>query len=623
MSMPQRHGVRIPSARLAPATGLLGAAAELAIAGCLVELSGERALQLSPGRFKSASQLLDDFRKLVARQPAFLSASISDPKAHESQLAAAIGKMAMVFTCRAAALHAGVGLTREACVAVARDVHELLRLLGKSSRIAPYLRSLPIVQFEISSSTVLLDDIVRRLPREAAAPAELLSALYLVVPEVPNEQPDWFEAIQRACIVPPRRKDIRLLLRSIEDAQPAQLQRAGNQGPGLAVTVRRDDPHAIPIAPAMLSRKFTNVAQKWNADLATANGRLDDGVLDLPPIDFIHDLFAMGLAALRIELGRESFSAHEIWPFVAAGLATQGTPGPYWFLVRMTDDLGQLEALLRRATEARTAWRIRAHIDQALEGISSRRGARDAPKWIDSVLARGRKSEECRSALVQRCSQKLGTTHDPGSLQLEVEQALATGTPVGPLLTGITAGTYALSPDAKRYWSRVLCEAACTIQDVHGLVQVLRDTGLNAAHTEARKALAFIDVAIFGPTVPDATLVASSPSVALEYTDLATGPMPSIAHGPKLFGTIDLPRLLWALEWARRKGRGALRAADLARIVSEHAGVAFAEPNAGRAFRRFKSHDPASRYWREEPAEHYAITQSGSQALMLAAGTAG
>lgn len=66
-----------------------------------------------------------------------------------------------------------------------------------------------------------------------------------------------------------------------------------------------------------------------------------------------------------------------------------GTPGPYWFLVRRTPDLGQLHAQLRRAKQCSTV-SLSRRIDECLYGIETIRTERQLSRnnsYFESIIA--------------------------------------------------------------------------------------------------------------------------------------------------------------------------------------------------------------------------------------------
>ena len=100
------------------------------------------------------------------------------------------------------------------------------------------------------------------------------------------------------------------------------------------------------------------------------------------------------------------------------------------------------------------------------------------------------------------------------------------------------------------------------------------------------------------PAVPDA------PGFAMPALDPAT------AHA----GTVWIPRVLWALEWAGREKLGPQTAAELARILNDQAKLKAAPNNVARAFRDLNG-DPRARGLWSVDAQRYAITPDGRSLL--------
>ncbi len=90
-------------------------------------------------------------------------------------------------------------------------------------------------------------------------------------------------------------------------------------------------------------------------------------------------------------------------------------------------------------------------------------------------------------------------------------------------------------------------------------------------------------------------------------------PMPHLDPNAKIEGTVWIPRLLWAMEWARHNGCGPLSAAGLARVLTEAAGLPVPGTNTARAFREIP-HGLQRTLWNKSPAG-YEITEAGRERL--------
>ena len=507
LGLPVRRESREPSSRYSASVGLVGTAAEQVMAAILVHVYGEDVLQIKGSRFKTAREVLSDFRQLL-RNPvpraSFLTAGIPNPEVHLSELLQATSGFTVVIAERAAGLHAGSGPSRDATFVAAKKVHDFLALLARSSRIRAYLDDLPRLPDPVVHPNILVDEIIMKLSTAdgLSEKAGLLRSLFIILPEVPESTPDWLDAIERVALAPTD-SDVVLLVSALEKAIPVQLQRASAKGQGLSIVVRPDDPSAIPMAAHHLRRSFTQISDQWGADVGNANGRLQGGMLDLPPDDFVLDLFVLGPAELRRVFGKDVFTAHEVWPFIASALIRHGTPGPYWFLVRLTNDLGQLKALMQTAFA----------LGKGGDHIARQRELVDGLKAIEislglsagSILSIGMRqlldaSTKARERLAAAMQRNRGTLKAfPEGGEWLLKDASADSTLVGKAIELMLKSPPEAA--ATRYWARMLCESASDSLDRHPLVSILRQPTLTAAHTAARKALRLIDAMDNGPSM--------------------------------------------------------------------------------------------------------------------------
>jgi hypothetical protein len=504
----KRKEFREKSAEYSIEVGLIGAAAELAMAACVVQASGPGAILWPSGQFKTAGQILEDFRDLVRNatiNSAFLTSGVSDPDKHRQELLQATIGFRRLFPVRAGGLHAGRGLLHEAAVVQANSVADFLELLRASSRVSPYIDFVPRCPWYRSDRALIVEDIARRL-RDSSGDdqAVALASLYVVLPDIPEDKPEWLDALQRVSISP-REQDISFLLDTIEQASPAIMRRIGTTGTTINVAVRPDDPDALPIAPHFLKRQFSDLRDAWHADIATANHRLESGSLDLPPAEVVREVFAIGLDRSRVvEIG-EHFGPHQTWPAILASLSVQGTTGPMWFLVRRTTDLGQLAAQLRRAAE-RANKGTQERVKVILEGIDTIRRNVNLPRdggrfkeLVDDIS----QAENQKETLLRSFDRNKGELRElPEQYRSQLEEVSNGERPVGPFHLALLEDENIDGP-AKRYWSRILSEVSTDLDDSPALITVLGSEDLDAAYTAARKALRRIDFRAFGPPLEE------------------------------------------------------------------------------------------------------------------------
>lgn len=501
----KRVEFRQEAAAYALEVGLLGTSAELAMSACLVQAGGPGAILWPSGQYKTAGAVLDDFRQLVTEATAssdFLTQGVENAGRHRNDILHHTLQFRRLISVRAGGLHAGRGLTHEATVHQANMVGDFLELLGRSSRIAPYMQGVPRCMWYARDRHVVIEDLVSQL-REGSAPdaASVLASVYLVLPDIPEEEPEWLEALDRVSVAP-RSRDISYLLGVLENALPATLRRVGPGAPTINVRVQRGETGALPIDPQFLRRQFNEIPDQYHADVAVANGRLENGIVDLPPAEAIREIFAIGVEQSGILLDADFLSAHQIWPGIAASLEVQGTPGPYWFLVRRTNDLGQLTALLNRVVELAPR-QLECRIGECTYGIEVIRNGGTVERTdrvfgdlLQDIAAAEAARERLEAAERRNRNQDRALSEE---LREQLAEVAEGGQPVGPLLLELLGAER--SQAELTYWPRVLAEAAVEADDRPALIAVLATPEASAGHTAARKALRRIDFRLHGPPI--------------------------------------------------------------------------------------------------------------------------
>lgn len=506
LGLPVRQQLRVGAAQFAASAGLIGAAVEQALSAILVQVLGEDALMSSRTQFKSAREVLQDVRALLLAPPpraSFLTYGLPDAAAHRQDLHRATEGFTLIIGERAAGLHAGQGPSHAVAMVQAHKVLDFYNLLALSTRVRPYLEQLPRPPEMRLDSDVIVDDLARRfngaetLGERSAA----LRSLFLVLPEVPEIAPDWLDAFDRSAVAPTN-DDIGILLHTLERAAPVRFHRLNAGGQGLAVAVRPNDANALPIAPHHLRRAFGDVLGQFDAYVGTANGRLNDGHLDVPPESFLLDLWVLGPNQLAQALNRERLTAHDAWPFIVTALSSARISRPFWFLVSMVDDLGQLVAQLRRAFAIGGGGHLRQQQDPTLEALDAQRRRHELERnnpIVAAVRTAYAQASTRRAAITQAIERNRGTLRDAGA---EAEVVLRRVSE-GELAAGQAFETIMGLPnqEAKRYWIRLLAEAASEPEDRDMLVRIHRDDDLVPAQSAARKAMKLIDAVSYGPQV--------------------------------------------------------------------------------------------------------------------------
>lgn len=510
LGMPRRNSLREETARYAGHIGLIGAAAELAMAGCLVQTFGTEYLMIDRRRFKSGSEILEDFRKLL-RNPVprsmFLTQGVENPKQHLQYLEQCVARFSVLIRSRASGLHAGRSPSRDVCIILARDVADFISALAQSSRIKTYMTNIPDIPEVVKERQIILEDLVRSIgsSRSTAEQARILSSIYLVIPDLPPQEPEWLKSFERVN-VSPQQEDIAYLLDVLERAYPGTLIKVSNDtnGQAIPVIVRRDDQYALPIAPQYLRRSLTSFPEQFHADIGTANGRLANGGFDVPPFDFVLELFVLGFEKTGILKAGDDLTPHMAWPLILSSLSVQGTTGPYWFFVRRTHDLHQLVARVKDALHVAPS-RVSKRAEEFFVGAwSILRNVPLGAEFAIRMLEDFRIAEENRERLGDLVDQKAHERGLPSEWMLEIKAISSGELNCGSVLKKITCevGQKTDIPLASlRYWSRILAEASTDDQDLEGLLAVFRTPALDSAHTAVRKAFRRIDFSSFGPAI--------------------------------------------------------------------------------------------------------------------------
>ncbi|KQP21388.1 hypothetical protein ASF45_04230 [Pseudorhodoferax sp. Leaf265] len=506
LGMPARHELRVAAAQFAAPAGLIGAAVEQVLSAILVHVLGEEALMSGPNQFKSAREVLREVRALLHAPPpraSFLTVGVVDGAAHRRALYQATEGFVLIIGERAAGLHAGYGPSRSVALLQSQKVLDFYTLLAKSSRIRPYLEQLPRPPETNVDRDMIVDELARRF-RESETLGErsaALRSLFLVLPEVPDVAPEWLDAFDRS-VVAPTSEDINLLLQTLQQAAPVRFHRLNAAGQGLAVAVRPQDPNALPIAQHHLRRAFGDMLGQFEAYVGAANGRLDDGHLDVPPESFLLDMWSLGPAQLAQALNRERLTAHEAWPFIVTALSSPRTTRPFWFLVSMVDDPGQLLAQLRRAFAAGRGGHLRQQEAPTLAAVESLRDRRLlAPPAPLALFAREAfvAAERGRAALAAAIERNRGTNREAAQEAEPFLRRVSDGELVAA--QAFAAVNVMVNLEARRYWTRLLAQVATDLEDRDMLVQIHRDGDLVPAQSPARKAMKLIDAVTYGPQI--------------------------------------------------------------------------------------------------------------------------
>ena len=355
---------------------------------------------------------------------------------------------------------------------------------------------------------MLIDELYQELKQTSNTEEQrnIISSLFLILPEIPKNLPVWIEKFD-SIKVAPKKNDIVYLIDALEKANPVSLNKVTDGSQSLDVkNVGRDVVGAIPISAQFLKSEFTQIKDQVYSDIATANGRLKNSQLDLPPKSSINNMFALGLRDSKILESEAKFTGHQSWPFIveALNVSKSNTTSPYWFLIRETNDLGQLKASLKKAQKLGNS-SLKKNITIVLggiEAIESNNPIESTSVFINNILNDVEKfnNELERVEGVYKRNGLHGLSED---YKTDFEQLFLENISISDVLQKIILDdTIELSD--KKYWVAKLSLIMPEIQDLPILASILENADFNNAHTNIRKVFRAYDFNTYGPKIKSA-----------------------------------------------------------------------------------------------------------------------
>lgn len=506
----RRDQLKIEQVRYSAEVGLIGSSVELAMSSVLIQALGKKAIyrDYKNGKYKTASEILSDFRSLLKQSSSnilFLTNGLRNSEDHINKILDLTNRFQLIVTSRANGLHNGYGLKYELVASLFQSVTNFFKLLSESNNFKPYLQSVPeLVGIQIDKK-VLIDDLRGKL-QDAKNPLEqkaLLSSLFLILPEVPQDLPEWvskFESLKLA----PKKTDIVYLIDALEKANPVTLKKVNDEGNQLNVNiVGRDVENAIPIAAQFLKSEFVHLKDQFYADIATANGRLKTEQLDLPPKTSIYNAFAIGLEDLNILEPTDKFNAHQTWPFIveAVNVAKNNTPAPYWFLIRRTNDFGQLKSCLKKASRLGNS-SLKRNITIVLGGIEAIEGDNSIESNSVFVQQIIEETEQLNNGLekLEGVFNKNGLNGLSEHYKEDLSNLFHENISISELVSKIIADdSIELKP--KKYWLAKFTTFMPEDDDLPTLASILSNSDYSNCHTNIRKVFRAMDFASNGPKI--------------------------------------------------------------------------------------------------------------------------
>lgn len=497
ISMPTVAPRRSPESRYAPAIGLLGVSVELLIKACLFQARGKAAVFRDDMTFKYANEIFEDFRKGLRDKDEFLGflwRDVDDSDEYLSELIGLVSKFKTLLSERASGLHNAHGPSKDIMIVSANDVYELVSLLKLSWRFKPYLDYCPEPEKPTLDRFALIRDLNQKIAGATSIQdrARLVRDLYLVMPYVPDDEPEWLAALARVQMTP-KKDDISYLVKNLSNAHSVFLFKDDKDGSAMPTKVDPTDPNALSIAPHHLKRSFKKLSDTFQAQSAVSNGAYDKGKLSLPSPYIVLDLYQAGINEINTGFPERKLTAQVAWPFVASALNVAGTLYPFWFIIDNCFELIKLFSMLQRVKE--------------FSGQYYKNNFRDVEQVISDLSHGCKKSAMHNDILCEAEGYLRGSMYARDFLNGVTEKELQPNdfirSAIPPYVLGeatldSTISTILQSGEQdryKRYWVRRLVIGANSTVDIPGLVLVMNSDFLKPLSTVARKALHYLDVA--------------------------------------------------------------------------------------------------------------------------------
>lgn len=220
----------------------------------------------------------------------------------------------------------------------------------------------------------------------------------------------------------------------------------------------------------------------------------------------MYEIFAFPYHVIGItQQEDEQLSAAETWPLVASSLSYSGTLGPYWYFVRKTDDLGQLESYINRAAKyaGKTLKNGIKEFKPYIEKMRKEIPLSKNEKQIAVLLSEYEKSGEKKKRLIDLSEKYTGKEKQLcQEAQDDLQKLMDEELHVGDLLIKLVENVYSFqTEESQKYWARTLCECATELEDARGLYAVILETNFSSAYTAVRKAFRIIDFINYGPKI--------------------------------------------------------------------------------------------------------------------------
>lgn len=504
LALPYNRSPRYPDTRYAPIMGLLGASTELLCKACLVQSFGVSAMYKKGDRtqsvYKFGSDCIDELRRAVKnndKQCEFLW-DIDNKEDQQSQILGYLQKFKILQVMRANGLHAGRGCSRDIAVASANDVYGFIQLLQRGKRLKPYLKLAVAPEPMVRDREAIIEDLSRRLDgqKDNEDKLDTLRGMYLVLPYIPDHEPEWLSLLERADVLPPSKEDVSYLIKSLNEAHSISLLKLRGGKEGLPVRIEPNNPGALPISIQNIKRKLSSIPDMFRNDALTANTRLDEGRLDLPIEDFLVDLFALNLENAGIIGADNKLTAESAWAFIVSAYSAAGTPRPCWDIIINCDEPDKLLTYIRKAKELGNGY-FKNRADILIHWIDDYRHHRP---FSFSQAYRSKQNRALEEA----------TKYTEGYEEFELAPQTIKARRLSPAVATLVHDCLLDKDNIGVYIEKILACQDLTVDDRsivamlmkkctryeqrNGIVAILRSEQMKSCRSEARKRMFFMDI---------------------------------------------------------------------------------------------------------------------------------
>jgi hypothetical protein len=169
--------------------------------------------------------------------------------------------------------------------------------------------------------------------------------------------------------------------------------------------------------------------------------------------------------------------------------------------------------------------------------------------------------------------------------------------------------------------SDIVAADAVRLFDAYLAAAIARENNILSKAIEnqswVRETLSRSAVAVFAATAsPTPTEPTKQPDSSKQMSLIAErwSVLPRLPGSLTLAGTVWLPRILWALEFARMNNMGELTAAQIAQVLCKYGDIDVPDTNVARAFRDFAKRDDVHVFYHRR-GKRYTISSEGTRVI--------